>query len=564
MPRAQRHAAWLALPALLGMALTARSCHDGLCLDDHAMLSTVQGRGILPGSAPFDLFTFASGTPSSRQAMLDTGVLPWYAAADLKVSFWRPLASLSHTLDFSLFPGHPAWMHAQNVLWYGLLVAAAGLLYRKMLGPTLTALLATTLFAVHDLHGISVGWISGRNSLMGATFAALCLLAHDRWVRDGWTPGKLLGPLLFALGLLSSEGSVTILAYLAAHAAWMAPGPRWRRAAAMLPYGVTAGTWTAIYLLLGKGAAGGAAYLDPFHEPAAFLSMFPDRLLTDAAAQLSGFALPPALALPLVGLFALYAIPLVAVHRAAAVFLAGFALSMIAVAGLAPDTRLLLHTSLGLFPIVALSVTGAFGSGFPRPRQRAWRVLAGVLASFWLFSLALVSALHMPARTSSIASVQRSFDRFPLLPLPRSASDRTAIVINAADPLLAATRAVTSSPGVDSPAVLSLSFVAGPVSVTRIGDRALRIHALQGHLFAPSAALFCRAWPTPAHAARLRDLTVQVVDGPAAVGPTTVDYRFDRALDDPSLLWLAWNGTAYGPFSVPALGQTAVVPAQPL
>jgi hypothetical protein len=46
--------------------------------------------------------------------------------------------------------------------------------------------------------------------------------------------------------------------------------------------------------------------------------------------------------------------------------------------------------------------------------------------------------------------------------------------------------------------------------------------------------------------------------------PAEVLARFDRVLEDPIYLWLAWKGGGYAPFTPPALGDALTAPAADL
>ena len=87
-------------------------------------------------------------------------------------------------------------MHAHSLVWLALALFGAALVYRRLLGATWVAGLATLLYAVNDTHGPAVGWIANRNAVIAIALALPVLWLHDRWRRDGWTPGAWLAPLL--------------------------------------------------------------------------------------------------------------------------------------------------------------------------------------------------------------------------------------------------------------------------------------------------------------------------------------------------------------------------------
>jgi hypothetical protein len=152
--------------------------------------------------------------------------------------FWRPVTVLTHWLDYQLWPTQTWIMHAHSLLWYGGLAFAVALLYRRTMGAAWIAGLAALLYAIDDAHGPPVGWIANRNTVIATFFGVCTLLAHDRWRRDKWGSGAVIGPLLLAVSLLSAEAGVATCAYLLAHVLFLDGGSWRRRCLVLLPYAV--------------------------------------------------------------------------------------------------------------------------------------------------------------------------------------------------------------------------------------------------------------------------------------------------------------------------------------
>src|SRR5690606_29669055 len=283
---------WLA--ALVGVLLASPALGSGLQLDDHlhpfVVGLHVQGEAARADLGPWwELYVAADGDEALTRARMDVGFSPWWTVPELRVRFFRPLSAATHYLEYAVWPRAPWLMHAQSLAWYGGLVLAVGSLLRRWLGPTWVAGLATLLYAIDDAHGTPAGWIAQRNALVSAVLVVLTLLAHDRARRDGWRPGRWLGPLLLALALLAGEASVAALGYLGAHALLLEPGVRgdaggeaWlrrtgRAVRGLWPYLVVVLAWRLLYDALGYGAVGSGVYLDPGREPATFLAALPDR-----------------------------------------------------------------------------------------------------------------------------------------------------------------------------------------------------------------------------------------------------------------------------------------------
>jgi hypothetical protein len=154
----------------------------GLGGDELLHLALMHGR-LGPEVGPFGLFSFLPDEPEVRHRMLDAGVLPWWSSPEIQIAFWRPITSLTHWVDYTLWPNAPALMAAQNVAWYTVVVLLATALFRRVQGVGWVAGLAALLFAVDDAHAVTLGWIAARNTLIGAAAGIGALVAHDRWRR---------------------------------------------------------------------------------------------------------------------------------------------------------------------------------------------------------------------------------------------------------------------------------------------------------------------------------------------------------------------------------------------
>lgn len=104
----------------VGAAPTLPSLSAGLYLDDYVLWATASGAPALCDlfPRPLDMFAFIDGDPGRTRRMMDRGLLPWWGLEDARLAFWRPATSLTHWLDFSLWPRRPALIH----LTYRLLI----------------------------------------------------------------------------------------------------------------------------------------------------------------------------------------------------------------------------------------------------------------------------------------------------------------------------------------------------------------------------------------------------------------------------------------------------------
>jgi hypothetical protein len=171
--------------AILAVILALPSLNAGLFVDDyhHKLLMDGSDSPIRLLKSPLDMFCFFDGDPQRTAELIDYG-FPWWTYKGIKGAFWRPLASITHWLDYILWPDTPALMHAQNILWYGALIIAVTFLYRRFITATWVVSLAALLYAIDDAHGMPVGFIANRNAVMATFFGILTIIAHDKWRRE--------------------------------------------------------------------------------------------------------------------------------------------------------------------------------------------------------------------------------------------------------------------------------------------------------------------------------------------------------------------------------------------
>jgi hypothetical protein len=199
------------------MILTLPALWVGWQFDDYSQRMTMLGFNELvhPGPLGFwDVFSFLKGNQQIADLAKNIGIIPWWTPSDLRLSFFRPLSALTMWLDYKLWSDWPSLMHLQSMFWYAALVAAATALYRHFMGLTVVAGLAALFFAVDHSHALPVAWLADRNALLAAFFGILCLLSYDKWRQEGRKWHGVLCPAYLALGLLSGEMAVAVVAYL--------------------------------------------------------------------------------------------------------------------------------------------------------------------------------------------------------------------------------------------------------------------------------------------------------------------------------------------------------------
>lgn len=543
----------------------------GLMMDDYLHRVTHEGGLQIVPRPDWDLFRFVGPDRAEFAAQVDFGIVPWWAPADYRIAFFRPLTALSHRVDYHYFPDHPAVMHAENILLFAGMVLLAGLLYRRLVAPAWAAGLAALLFAWDDAHSFVVMWIANRNALFSGLFGLLALWLHDRHRRDGARAAAVLAPLALALGLLSGETTVAVLGYLAAYALFLDEKPVRDRLKSLAPHAVVVLMWAAVYKARGYGSSGSGFYIDPGSEPLTFALAVVERLPVLLLAQ---FGLPPAdlwsptgdtqvapllvATAVLVGLGVVFA-RLLRKDRACLFFATGMLLSLIPVCATWPNDRLLLFSGFGAFGLIATFLSRAFAVERPGPRFRA-RAVA------WLMVLVhvIIAPLLLPVRGRATGRMLHDYIENGARTLPAN-TGAMLVVVNAPDPLvpgIAGAAHYYADPIPLSGRLRQLAVVAdGEGLAERIDDHTLSVTATRGFFHDPFSQVF-RSRSNRFHAGdvvTVKGMRVEIMEVDSEGFPRRIHFRFDVLLEDPSLVWITWQGQGFVPFKPPGKGEKVSV-----
>jgi hypothetical protein len=567
---ASRHALpWI---VALGVLLTAPSLGAGLAFDDYLFEVVLRKLPIVePQTGPLDLFRFGDGDPRTARALMDLGQIPWTSDPATRGAFLRPLSALTHVLDFALWPGSPVAMHAQSLFWFALAIAGAGIVYRRLIGPTWVSGLALLLFAIDDTHGPTVGWIANRNALVALAIGLPVLWLHDRWRRDGWKPGAWLGAALLACALLAGESALGVVAYLVAYAVHV-DRAAWRsRIASLAPHAAIVAAWRVAYALGGYGVSGSSVYVDPGRDPLRFLAVVPRRLPFLLAGELAiprtDFAvayelLPRSVAVGLLALAVVMIILLaVAMTRlwredpVARFFASGLLLAAVPICATAPGERLLVFVSFGAMGLVARFLASAVG------RERAAAVFLGLAHVVFAPVVLVLKAGSVPFAVPN-AIVDAS------IPATPEVEGKTVLLVDPPSDLFSMVLIASRlARGMPRPAhVRSLAPVTAALRATRVDARSLLLRPDHGFLEHELE----RGWRSPERpllagsVVELPGLAVTVTDSTSDGRPAEALFRFDVPLEDPSLLWLKWDHGRFTAWSPPAVGETTTLPAKGL
>jgi len=594
-----RHLAWHL--SALAMGVCASALWLGWQTDDHIHRAalTRQPQFEELARSPAELFTFFRGDEQANRRAVALGHQPWWADEGLRLAFFRPVAGLTHWLDYRLWPLSPWLMHLHSLVWFGAAVAAAAFLYRRMFPSAGVAGLAALLFAVDDAHGMPAVWLANRNATLGAFFGLLALIAHDRWRRDGRRTGAVLAPLALLLGLLSNEGVVACGGYLAAYALFLDRGTRLGRLRSLAPCAVIVAVWWLAYKAGGYGAAGSGVYIDPGSSPGPFVRAVVARaplllcgqwafasdlhlLMSPQVARVMWLAAWGLLAVLAAALF-----PLVRRDSVARFWTVGMLLAVLPACATFPSDRLLFFVGVGGMGLLAQFVAAVLGRADWLPARAGWRLPARALCAVLLFVhlVAAPLALTQAAGTVRVFGdvLARAAGSLPSDPAVRS---QTVVIVNTPTyfvslfgPLIQALN------GKPFPAhTLVLGSGVTPIEVRRIDEHTLVVRPEGCFLAAPGSLrpgdgsdppafdvrymlpLFDRLFrgDRPMKVGQRIELMGAIVEITAITEdgrPAEAAFRFATALEDPSLRWLQWENGVYAPFVLPAVGEGLRLPA---
>lgn len=554
------------------------SVFTGFALDDYVLLGELSGRAApeWAGHAPFDLFRWFE--PSNARHLMNGHGLAWWTGAPAQCAFFRPLASLTHTLDYMLAPNSAVLAHLHNLLWFGLLLWAACRAYAELLPRPEVARLASLLFALDYAHGSAVGWISNRNALIGGAFGITALLFHHR-AREAAARDKRarLYPWIawasFACALLSAELSIGMVGYLFAYAVFYDRAPLGRRARSLGPYAIVVGLWTVGRAALNYQSFGVGVYTDPLQNPVGFLRTLPQRWLVLIGSQWGRLSsdlqaqVTPEQASTLVAVAGAtfcgvlwFVWPSLRASRTQRFLAAGAALSAIPLTATLPNDRLLVLVGFGALAPLAASIWAAFEplarapwaarDAAPSRLRHAAATLTSLGHTIGCLLVLPVTALSVPYLGMLTKQAEQE------VPSELAIEDKAVIVASVPDSmLLAHARNMRVWQGEPTPDRLYwLQETAGASKYERVDEHTLRVHTPSGMFRASFKALGVKPVLRPGTQVRLSELTINIIESNAEGKPSVCDFVFDKPLESARYRWLSWKDGKLRPFQPPRLG----------
>jgi hypothetical protein len=561
---------------LLALVLIAPALFSGFAEDDYILLYELREHADSEwaGSPPFDLFKWMD--PAHALRLRDGAGLPWWTYEQSVFACLRPVASLTHTLDQQLAPNNAFWAHLHSLLWFTLLVTLCWRAYQLLLDIPWVVALASTMFALDAAHGSTVGWIANRNALIGATLAVAALLCHHVRCSKGSRVFVLGAWCCFALGLLSSELALGALGYLISYEIFFDRArliTRWRKLA---PYGLIVLVWGIARHVGGYGSYRLYTYVDPLHEPWAFLRTLPERLVILVASQAThlssdlSYSVSPTVrpwylgaALLCCAVTCWFVWPSLRASRGVRFFAAGALLSALPLAATLPSDRLLTLIGFGVFAVLAHAIYLALRDVRARLRWRSLPLRARWASVSCVLHL-LIAPLCLPVAALMPAFVDRALQSVAEgLPSEPAIRDKTVIVTSVPDTLLMDYLPVMRS-GQNVPRPRRQYWFVSTHRAVRLERRATNVMRVIPERGFYDEAAEARSPEVPLRVGdrvELSDMTVEVVALTSDGRPAICDFVFREPLDSSKYVWRTWRHDHLEAWQLPGVGQSATVSA---
>jgi hypothetical protein len=130
--------------------------------------------------------------------------------------YYRPVAFISHAVDWTLWGAEAFGFHLTNVLLHTGSTVLVWALGRRLLDGA-AAVAAALLFALHPGSHEAVYWIAARFDLLATFFTLLALLC----LSGGTIGGRIAGWAAFGVALLSKESAISLLIIAPAWDVWV-------------------------------------------------------------------------------------------------------------------------------------------------------------------------------------------------------------------------------------------------------------------------------------------------------------------------------------------------------
>ncbi len=554
----------------LAVLVHAPTLKASFWFDDYSQMLMLEGRypSNRDTSGPFDLFNFIDD--SSRDPLVERGMLPWWSNPHMEVHFFRPLSSALVWLDYRVFHLGAFWAHAHSLLWWAVASIAVQRLF-AMLFSRRVAWMAAVSFAFSPAHAIPLVWLANRSALVSVAFGAVALAAYVRWRETGRRRLGAASFALFALALSAGEYGLCFAGYVVAIEIFRRRESLSRRALGLAPFVVPVGVHFAVFIGGHFGAHGSGFYCDPFHDFTQFVLGAPRVFAVLACSawlgiDATGWAGASGWAVAALGLAAcaLLSVPIRltlgsldrTTRERASFMLVGSFFALGPGLAVAISPRVLGTATIGVSAIVALVVDRAWFAPASTSRIRTTELCGAVALILGFVHLARGPLDSWVSIRNAVAASDSYNERMAWL-RERAEGKREVVIL----------RAATSSSILFAPVMLdeagpatirTLSFTSGPVLLLRSASRSLELVSSKAPLFSIGPTDMFRNFDVPVRKdesvdlAGMRATILQLSDDGR---PRRLRFDFDHDIDDPRIGWFVEGEHGFREQELPEVGR---------
>ncbi|OUS31923.1 hypothetical protein A9Q99_02185 [Gammaproteobacteria bacterium 45_16_T64] len=220
-------------------------------------------------------FHFFNPVAGTNEAYRNYGNLPWWSSNNASMVPFRPVAALSHWVDYTVFGKTLQFHRLHSLLYFLLLGIAAYFLYTKISTKHAVAVFVVLLLVVDFSLTKSFNWVIARNSYMACAIGIFSISAYIRWRCHGKTYDLLLSLFLLGAAILTAEAAISAIAYMGAYTLCVEKHDSIiKKIPPLIPFVVLIVLWRILYSSAGFGSNDIGQYVDPGRSPVAFLVNF--------------------------------------------------------------------------------------------------------------------------------------------------------------------------------------------------------------------------------------------------------------------------------------------------
>ncbi len=401
------------------LLLISPALFTGLMGDDLFHFALLQGATDLPqidDISLFHLFSFINDDPIRKAQLRDLSILSWWSSPSFTWNFWRPIAELTHYIDYVWLKDHIWIMHLHSIIYFSISIFFLHKINIELFNNERLALLITGLYALSATHGMTVAWLCNRNALLAFLFALISFLTFIRSQKQHNHYLYCISIIALIASLLSGEISLSLGGFLFAYVICLHNKGVVHGLLRLLPFLGIVILWYSIYSKAGFGAHGNTLfYINPIEHPLTYSLLLLERI------PLISFSLLLALPTDIVANIPMFKWPIIILtlilfcvltvylkksrYSKQALFFAMAALiSIVPIACSPPQSRNLMFVSYGSAAIIAIVLARLFHKKNFRMAFYSLIVLHLVLSPLLLIPSAYIPQLFANAGIFRAAS----------------------------------------------------------------------------------------------------------------------------------------------------------------